>query len=166
MPDQEGRVCPYCDGKGYVSVDTQHTDSDTKTWIRKDCPLCQGTGHLYRFLHERYKEIATRAGLNPEEWHLHRFRDTAATRWLRPGIDVRTVQEWFGHESLATCPSPKLHLHGLDPRVTLLHPQAILAETEDAAVWQITDSEGVSRAWSFDEGLLCFPNNQASQFSW
>jgi len=46
MPDQEGRVCPYCDGKGYVSVDTQHTDSDTKTWIRKDCPLCQGTGHL------------------------------------------------------------------------------------------------------------------------
>jgi integrase len=31
-----------------------------------------------------------------------RFRDTAATRWLRVGIDVRTVQEWLGHESLAT----------------------------------------------------------------
>ena len=38
----------------------------------------------------------------PGEWHLHRFRDTAATRWLRAGIDVRTVQEWLGHESLAT----------------------------------------------------------------
>jgi site-specific recombinase XerD len=25
-----------------------------------------------------------------------------ATRWLRAGIDVRTVQEWLGHESLAT----------------------------------------------------------------
>jgi integrase len=36
------------------------------------------------------------------EWHLHRFRDTAATRWLRAGIDVRTVQEWLGHESPAT----------------------------------------------------------------
>jgi integrase len=40
--------------------------------------------------------------LDPAEWHLHRFRDTAATRWLRAGIDVRTVQEWLGHESLAT----------------------------------------------------------------
>ena len=59
--------------------------------------------HLnYRFLHERCKDIATRAGLNKEEWHLHRFRDTAATRWLRAGIDVRTVQVWLGHESLAT----------------------------------------------------------------
>jgi integrase/recombinase XerD len=56
----------------------------------------------YRFLHERCKEIATRAGLNKDEWHLHRFRDTAATRWLRAGIDVRTVQVWLGHESLAT----------------------------------------------------------------
>jgi Phage integrase family len=34
--------------------------------------------------------------------HLHRFRDSAAIRWLRAGIDVRTVQEWVGHESLAT----------------------------------------------------------------
>lgn len=59
--------------------------------------------HLnYRFLHDRCKEIAKQAGLNPDEWHLHRFRDTAATRWLRAGIDVRTVQEWLGHESLAT----------------------------------------------------------------
>lgn len=59
--------------------------------------------HLnYRFLHDRCKEVAQKAGLNPEEWHLHRFRDTAATRWLRAGIDVRTVQLWLGHESLAT----------------------------------------------------------------
>ena len=34
-----------------------------------------------------------RAGLDKDEWHLHRFRDTAATRWLRAGIDVRTVQD-------------------------------------------------------------------------
>ncbi len=26
----------------------------------------------------------------------------SATRWLRAGIDVRTVQQWLGHESLAT----------------------------------------------------------------
>ena len=56
----------------------------------------------YRFLHDRCKDVAKRAKLNPEEWRLHRFRDTAATRWLRGGIDVRTVQTWLGHESLDT----------------------------------------------------------------
>jgi site-specific recombinase XerD len=54
------------------------------------------------YLHDRCKYVADLAGLNKEEWHLHRFRDTAATRWLRAGIDVRTVQAWLGHESLAT----------------------------------------------------------------
>jgi integrase len=70
-----------------------------------NCPIVfpSPKSHLnYRFLHDRCKNIAIRAGLNPTEWHLHRFRDTAATRWLRAGIDVRTVQFWLGHESLAT----------------------------------------------------------------
>jgi integrase len=34
--------------------------------------------------------------------HLHKFRDSAATRSLRAGIDVRTVQARLGYESLAT----------------------------------------------------------------
>ena len=70
-----------------------------------DCPLVfpSPKSHLnYRYFHDRCKYIAALAGLNAEEWHLHRFRDTAATRWLRAGIDVRTVQAWLGHESLAT----------------------------------------------------------------
>ncbi len=54
------------------------------------------------YLHDLTKAVAERAGLKKEEWHLHRFRDTAATRWLRAGVDVRTVQQWLGHESLAT----------------------------------------------------------------
>lgn len=59
--------------------------------------------HLnYRYLHDRCKQIAKAAGLDETEWHLHKFRDSAATRWLRAGIDVRTVQSWLGHESLAT----------------------------------------------------------------
>jgi integrase/recombinase XerD len=69
------------------------------------CPIVfpSPKSHLnYRFLHDRCKDIAKRAGLDPTEWHLHRLRDTAATRWLRAGIDVRTVQVWLGHESLAT----------------------------------------------------------------
>ncbi len=39
--------------------------------------------------------VPNRAGLNPQDWHLHCFRDTAATRWLRASIDVRTVQSWL-----------------------------------------------------------------------
>jgi len=69
------------------------------------CPLVfpSPTGKPnYHFLHDRCKEIAKRAGLDPKDWHLHRFRDTCATRWLRGGVDVRTVQVWLGHESLAT----------------------------------------------------------------
>ncbi|MBF9694648.1 tyrosine-type recombinase/integrase [Bifidobacterium dentium] len=29
------------------------------------------------------------------------MRHTAATEWLRHGIDVLTVKEWLGHSSLA-----------------------------------------------------------------
>ena len=54
------------------------------------------------YLHDLCKGVAKRAKLDAKAWHLHRFRDTAATRWLRAGIDVRTVQTWLGHESLAT----------------------------------------------------------------
>jgi integrase/recombinase XerD len=53
-------------------------------------------------LRDLCKNVAKRAKLDSTAWHLHRFRDTAATRWLRAGIDVRTVQAWLGHESLAT----------------------------------------------------------------
>jgi integrase len=72
---------------------------------RGNCPLVfpSSTGKPnYRFLHERCKAIAKAAELDPEQWYLHRFRDTAATRWLRAGVDVRTVQTWLGHESLDT----------------------------------------------------------------
>ena len=70
-----------------------------------NCPLVfpSPKSHLnYRYLHDRCKQIAKKTGLDEKEWHLHKFRDTAATRWLRAGIDVRTVQSWLGHESLAT----------------------------------------------------------------
>ena len=69
-----------------------------------NCPLLFPSPNGIRnyHLHDRCKRLAKQAGLNPKEWHLHRFRDTAATRWLRAGVDVRTVQAWLGHESLDT----------------------------------------------------------------
>lgn len=48
------------------------------------------------------KEIAKRAGLDETKFDLKTFRSTYATRMLRAGFDVRTVQHWMGHRSLET----------------------------------------------------------------
>lgn len=51
---------------------------------------------------DRYKAAAKRAGLDPAKFDLKTFRSTYATRMLRQGLDVRTVQQWMGHKSLET----------------------------------------------------------------
>jgi len=55
-------------------------------------------GHMLRTL----KKVAKRAGLDPENCWLHKFRATFATTCLRGGADIRTVQKWLGHEDLAS----------------------------------------------------------------
>ena len=59
------------------------------------------------------KATAKRAGLNCghcdqckrvkecEHWYLHKFRDTFGTWACRRGVDLRTVQGWMGHSSIA-----------------------------------------------------------------
>jgi integrase len=51
---------------------------------------------------DRCKVVAERAGLDPTKFDLKTFRSTFATRMLRQGFDVRTVQHWMGHKSLET----------------------------------------------------------------
>lgn len=51
---------------------------------------------------DRCKAVATRAELDPGKFDLKTFRSTYATRMLRAGFDVRTVQHWMGHRSLET----------------------------------------------------------------
>ena len=46
------------------------------------------------------KAVAKRAGLNPEDCWLHKFRATFATMHLQNNIDLRTVQKWLGHADL------------------------------------------------------------------
>jgi len=48
------------------------------------------------------KAVAKRAGLDSAKFDLKTFRSTYATRMLRQGFDVRTVQHWMGHKSLET----------------------------------------------------------------
>ena len=68
----------------------------------KSCDLvfptagCQPNTHFLEFL----KAIAERAGLNRDDFWLHKFRACFATRALRKGTDLRTVQDWMGHKDL------------------------------------------------------------------
>ncbi|HEY2911996.1 MAG TPA: tyrosine-type recombinase/integrase [Candidatus Angelobacter sp.] len=43
------------------------------------------------------KRIAARAGLNPEEFWLHKFRSHFATVCLRKGMDIETLRSQMGH---------------------------------------------------------------------
>ena len=42
------------------------------------------------------------AGLDPEQYSVHKLRHTAATLMVANGVDLRTVQEVLGHEHLNT----------------------------------------------------------------
>lgn len=48
------------------------------------------------------KKTLAKAGLDPSTYSTHKLRHTAATLMLQNGVDVRTLQEVLGHESLNT----------------------------------------------------------------
>jgi len=48
------------------------------------------------------KAVAERAGLDPDDCWLHKFRATFATTCLRGGLDLATVQKYMGHSDLAS----------------------------------------------------------------
>jgi integrase len=94
-----------------------------KTWEEREVPVVRGlidllrshprhgksrrifpspTGNREHHMLDHCKAIATRAKLDPAKFDLKTFRSTYATRMLRAGFDVRTVQHWMGHRSLET----------------------------------------------------------------
>jgi integrase len=46
------------------------------------------------------KAVAERAKLDADDFWLHKFRATFATRCLWAGVDLRTVQQWLGHSDM------------------------------------------------------------------
>jgi integrase len=67
-----------------------------------DCPLVfptSGCKPKADFL-DCCKAIAKRAGLNEDNFRLHKFRATFATWTLWKQVDVRTVQSYMGHSDL------------------------------------------------------------------
>ncbi len=75
-----------------------------KTWKAKanGCPLVfptAGCNPKLDFL-DCLKIVAKRAGLDPNDFRLHKFRATFATWSLWAGVDLRTVQQWLGHSDI------------------------------------------------------------------
>jgi integrase/recombinase XerD len=76
-----------------------------KAWKEKSDATCglvfptTGCKPKQNFLDE-CKAIAMRAELNKEEFYLHKFRATRATRLLQGGMDIKSVQQMLGHNDL------------------------------------------------------------------
>ena len=87
---------------------------------------------------------AGRAGLNSDKFDLKTFRSTYATRMLRSGFDVRTVQHWMGHKSLETTMRylvPASDVHDRLDRVGV----PIAAKDADPARKSVQQEVGASR---------------------
>ena len=68
----------------------------------KACPLVFHTGNC-RPKHDyllNLKNAAKRAGLDPENFWLHKFRATFCTWALWAGVDLRTAMSWMGHADI------------------------------------------------------------------
>jgi integrase len=73
-----------------------------KTKANKACDLVfptAGCNPKLNFLDD-LKVVAERAKLNKDNFWLHKFQATFATRCLWAGVDLRTVQQWLGHSDM------------------------------------------------------------------
>jgi integrase/recombinase XerD len=76
-----------------------------KAWKAKSDKTCNlvfptsGCNPKLDFL-DCLKACAERAELNKDNFWLHKFRSTFATRCLWAGVDIRTVRQWLGHSDL------------------------------------------------------------------
>jgi len=67
-----------------------------------NCGRCRTTVTRGSYDHKHRAEVTCKTDNICEQWKLHRFRKTRATRWMENGIPIRNIQKWLGHRSLET----------------------------------------------------------------
>jgi integrase len=67
-----------------------------------NCGHCKTTIREGRYDDRRAIDVTCATRPVCEKHYLHRLRKTAATNWLRAGIDLRKIQSWLGHNDLKT----------------------------------------------------------------
>lgn len=107
-----------------VPAPAELIDELTRHTRRPNCPFVfpSPAGNREQHMLDHAKAVAGRAGLDPTKFDLKTFRSTYATRMLRAGFDVRTVQHWMGHKSLETTMRylvPATDVHGRLDQVTI-----------------------------------------------
>jgi integrase len=82
-----------------------HLVESLKVWKKRANKTCAlvfptaGCNPKLNFLDD-LKACAERAKLDKDNFWLHKFRSTFATRCLWAGVDLRTVQNWLGHSDM------------------------------------------------------------------
>jgi len=128
------RLVPLSDpARAAVAVWLSHRDTAEEAARVKGKPASKflfpargEAGHMTRMrFHALVKEVAARAGLEPERVSPHVLRHAFATHLLAGGADLRVIQTLLGHADLG---STEIYTHVLDERLRALvmqhHPLA------------------------------------------
>ncbi|MCW1933808.1 site-specific tyrosine recombinase XerD [Pararhodobacter zhoushanensis] len=128
------RLVPLSDpARASVAIWLAHRDRDEDLARKKGVPPSRflfpargAEGHLSRVrFHTIVKQVAARAGLDPERVSPHVLRHAFATHLLAGGADLRVIQTLLGHADLGTT---EIYTHVLDERLRQLvmdhHPLA------------------------------------------
>lgn len=89
-----------------VNALKDYLNSDERNFIHQGetALFISSRGHRlsYNQLRKRLKEYGAIAGIDEEMLHVHITRHTVATQLLKQGEDLRTIQEFLGHERITT----------------------------------------------------------------